>query len=76
MGLRSPSISTAAILLYQEAARFLLMLSTRFTGSRSFVLSRSEAGSMQILAEESQNKSINTHECDQPVQAVLKICLF
>jgi len=56
MGLRSPSISTAAMFLYQEEAKFLLMLRTRFTGSKSIVLSPPEAGSMQILVE-SQNSN-------------------
>ena len=49
MGFRSPSISTAAIFLYQEAARFLLMFRCRLTGSSSSMLGRSDSRSKQVL---------------------------
>lgn len=61
MGFRSPSISTAAIFLYQDAARFLLMLRSRLTGSSSSMLDWPSAGSMQTLVQNQKQDNQDKH---------------
>lgn len=51
MGFRSPSSSMAAILWYQDAARFLLMLSCRLTGFSSSTLGFSDPEPNQVLED-------------------------